>query len=714
MRRDRVLMIVVVAAAVAVGAFLRFDHLNTPSYWLDEILGDELTQKAAAGPWWHWLTGIEKEHGPLYYATQVFERPASGGRRPEGVTGRRALGAGRWPAAFFGVLTIPLLALATRRNGGGIAAVGAAAWLLAVSPLHVYYSREARPYALVMLLTTLLLVLLPLRAFVANALALAYTSMVAAPSLLAACVAYRDRRRWIALASLPLFVLIYRGVPQSVAAAPFPRLNGTFALELLRTFAVSAFGKTGHPACAAGLLLLVLIGAIGTRNRLLIAMAFLPALFSLVSLRFFGHWYASRYIAGSLPAYLVLAALGLEVIGRRPAIAIPLAAVVVGAIDLDVWRAARTEAFAKIDWRAVAAVIERHVKRGDAIVNADDVADVSMRYYLRHLPPHVQVAGVSHPVLVDLLTHRVPATWIVASQPTPWLCRYPLVLANEELRVHFAPSAYEFLKTRALPEDVRTVGETPVSITVGRNDDLYFGSGWAAREGSFRWVNAREAYVALPSATTRRHVVTIHAVPVIAGLRMTALMNGFDVGSVTMTGEGDYRFPVELGASLNELTLRFDRLVIPASLDAHSTDTRTLAASVQRITLDGARPLRVDSLRLAAAQVHVPYPHGRPTHALRPAETSALLGRLGIEPDGMLRRLQSGDVAIEEVVQTVAWDSSCLSDAEFLDRAFAVLCQRAPNGIERRDLLARMRTGATREHIVTRIMQTEDFRRIFE
>jgi len=126
-------------AALAVAAFLRLDRLGAPSYWLDEILGDTLTTHALQkAPWWQWISGLETEHGPLYYATQAATRLFGRGEA-----------AGRSAAALFGLITIPLVCFAARSPIAGIAA----AILLAASPVHVYYSREARPYSLLMLLT---------------------------------------------------------------------------------------------------------------------------------------------------------------------------------------------------------------------------------------------------------------------------------------------------------------------------------------------------------------------------------------------------------------------------------------------------------------------------------------------------------------------------------------------------------------------------------
>ncbi|HEX6158608.1 MAG TPA: glycosyltransferase family 39 protein, partial [Thermoanaerobaculia bacterium] len=160
MSGDAVPRVLILAAAIALGAWLRFEGLNEPSYWLDEMLGDQLTQRAAEQPWWRWLIGLEREHGPLYYLTQL-------------------LLPGRVAAAIFGLATIPLVWLLAKRVHSGTAAAVCAV-LLAVSPLHVYYSREARPYALLMMLTAALLVSSRWW-FVAALVALVSTSAVAAP-----------------------------------------------------------------------------------------------------------------------------------------------------------------------------------------------------------------------------------------------------------------------------------------------------------------------------------------------------------------------------------------------------------------------------------------------------------------------------------------------------------------------------------------------------
>ena len=88
------------------------------------------------------------ENGTLYYGLQIL-----GQRLVPGDTGVRLL------PAIIGILTLPLMALTGYLLGGRLVAL-AATFLLAVSPLHVYYSREGRPYYLLMALALLLLLAL--------------------------------------------------------------------------------------------------------------------------------------------------------------------------------------------------------------------------------------------------------------------------------------------------------------------------------------------------------------------------------------------------------------------------------------------------------------------------------------------------------------------------------------------------------------------------
>ena len=135
---------------LALGAFLRFDDLGGPSLWLDEILHLKIATEVSTKPWTQFVTGFREvasgpENGTLYYALQALGHSIRPGE----------VGVRLFPA-ILGLLALPLMALTGRALAGP--AVGLlAALLLAISPLHVYFSREGRPYTLLMLLALALL-----------------------------------------------------------------------------------------------------------------------------------------------------------------------------------------------------------------------------------------------------------------------------------------------------------------------------------------------------------------------------------------------------------------------------------------------------------------------------------------------------------------------------------------------------------------------------
>jgi mannosyltransferase len=130
------------AAVLAAGAALRFATLDAQSLWLDEavtavLLRDDLGTMLRAIP-------DSESTPPLYYVlawlwTHVFGT---------GEVGMRSL------SALLGTATIAVAWALGRRLGGDRAGLAAAA-LVAFNPMLVWFSQEARSYALVALLGTL-------------------------------------------------------------------------------------------------------------------------------------------------------------------------------------------------------------------------------------------------------------------------------------------------------------------------------------------------------------------------------------------------------------------------------------------------------------------------------------------------------------------------------------------------------------------------------
>ena len=132
------------AALSAAGGALRFSTLHVQSFWLDEAV----TRHIVTRPLGSMLSMVVhfESTPPLYYVLAWgWERIFGAGE-----VGLRSL------SALFGTVTIVVLALIARRLAGDRAGLAAAA-LCATNPLLIWYSQEARAYALLVALCALTL-----------------------------------------------------------------------------------------------------------------------------------------------------------------------------------------------------------------------------------------------------------------------------------------------------------------------------------------------------------------------------------------------------------------------------------------------------------------------------------------------------------------------------------------------------------------------------
>src|SRR5947209_16693495 len=131
-----------VAGLVLLAAFLRFATLHVQSYDYDELQTVRLLRMHFGSM----LAGIARDEStpPLYYVLAWAWSKAFG----TGEAGLRAL------SALFGTAMVPLVYVTAKRLASRRAAL-VAALLISVSPWLVWYSQEARTYALVALLGAL-------------------------------------------------------------------------------------------------------------------------------------------------------------------------------------------------------------------------------------------------------------------------------------------------------------------------------------------------------------------------------------------------------------------------------------------------------------------------------------------------------------------------------------------------------------------------------
>ncbi len=376
-------------------ALLRFATLRTQSVWFDEAATWDLVRR----PFGEMLRRIPngESNPPLFYVlewgwTRVFG---------DGEAGLRSL------PALAGLLTVPVTyAIARRAAAGAVRAGLAAAALVAVNPLLVWFSQEARSYALATLLSAVALLLLQ-RALadrrgrllaswaLAAALALAthyFTAFVLAPQALWLVWRYPHRRGALlavgavaaaGVALLPL-LLAQAGNPYDIAGTSLVlrlvQIPKQFLLGYRGPLALP-FGLLGALLVAGGAwlllrrtprlvrdraLLLAGIGAIGVALPLLAALAgadylntrnLLPALIPLLAAL------AVSYAASDAPRTGLALLAGL--------CAISLAIVVTVAADAQ---------YQRPDWKGLARALGT-TGATRALVVSPANGELALRYY---------------------------------------------------------------------------------------------------------------------------------------------------------------------------------------------------------------------------------------------------------------------------------------------------------------------------------------------
>ncbi|HEX6752758.1 MAG TPA: glycosyltransferase family 39 protein [Solirubrobacterales bacterium] len=133
----------IVAGLTVAAAVLRFATLGMQSYHHDEIV---TASRVLRGSFWHAMdaVGFSESAPPLYYASAWLWTQGTGTDE----VGLRSF------SALAGVATVPVAFLIGAELRGRATGILAAA-LVAVNPMLVWYSQEARAYALLALLTSL-------------------------------------------------------------------------------------------------------------------------------------------------------------------------------------------------------------------------------------------------------------------------------------------------------------------------------------------------------------------------------------------------------------------------------------------------------------------------------------------------------------------------------------------------------------------------------
>jgi 4-amino-4-deoxy-L-arabinose transferase-like glycosyltransferase len=133
---NRTLALVAVAALTALGVAVRFASLDVQSYHHDEVITALRVLPGSFGEMLHSVK-VSESNPPLYYVLSWAWAKAFG----TGEVGLRSL------TALFGAATVPVGYLIGRQMASRRAGLVLAA-LIAVNPMLIWYSQEARSYAL--------------------------------------------------------------------------------------------------------------------------------------------------------------------------------------------------------------------------------------------------------------------------------------------------------------------------------------------------------------------------------------------------------------------------------------------------------------------------------------------------------------------------------------------------------------------------------------
>ncbi len=403
-------------AALLLGAGLRFYRLGAQSFWNDEGNTARLVERSVRLI----VEGAAGDiHPPGYYL--LLAGWGRGAGYSEFVL--------RGFSAFCGVLTIAAAAALGRRVGGRAAAFGAA-WLVAVHPLAVYYSQEARMYALLGLLSALTLLAAAnyasriarqraravdgalLTLCMAAGLYTQYAfAFVLAGINLAFGITWLAQRPWRWRAWLPWMAAQVAGglmfIPWLPAALKVttwqpPDLNTGNALgEMARTLLVGVTLPAEYGAYMLPLAGALLLLALCTRPRIAygkwaaLCTALLPSLL-IAALGVYRPAYLKFLMVSIAPLGALLALPLRQLLARRaaPLYALALLALLPAQIQ-SLHHLYHDPVYARADYRGIAASIVAAAGPGDAILlDAPNQWEVFTYYYKGPLPVH---PAIYHP-----------------------------------------------------------------------------------------------------------------------------------------------------------------------------------------------------------------------------------------------------------------------------------------------------------------------------
>lgn len=395
-RLDRLLVLIVVGAGT-----IRFVGIGSQSMWYDEVV---TTRNIAGGIGGLWARVRDVESSPpLYFALATLWTRLFG----DGDAALRSL------SALAGTATVAIVYLIVRELGQGRGVARLAALLTAVNPFLVWYSQEARPYALFAFFGALSLLCLARALHRGNTRDLLFFGLAAGatiathyfgvflvgPELVVLAVArYRSWRGmllamlcigWVLLLVKPLADTQQTNGSQGwVRGWPL----GFRESETFRHFIVG-FGVSNALLWRVGGLVLLLataqlvLRASRSERQAAAVMLFIGAALLIAAARVERNFFLDRNVIVAIVPLVIVVAIGLGVKGPRWLAAIATAAVV-GVSLVAIVGVQTNSRIQRADWRGVARIVNR--SPGDRVVVMNGIwilGTVVLPRYLRDARP---------------------------------------------------------------------------------------------------------------------------------------------------------------------------------------------------------------------------------------------------------------------------------------------------------------------------------------
>jgi mannosyltransferase len=402
-----------IVAVVVAGAAVRFATLDVQSMWLDEAVTHSLVTRSFGGM----LSAIPHSEStpPLFYVLEWVWSRVFG----SGAVGLRSL------SALFGSATIIVLAAIAGRLGGRRAALAAAA-LAAANPLLIWYSQEARAYALLVLLcavTVLCLVRGERRGWAfAAALALAthyFAVFIVIPQALWLLWRHGRRSRRAALSVAAVAIVGAALLPLAIVQASGNRARFISATSLhSRAAAVVKQFLIGYATPHATILtVLAALAALGLalslrrRDLHLLALAAIVVVLPIALAVTGADYVITRNLIMAMVPLVVLAALAAARTRVGPALVALLCVVgVVAFVGVEL-----TPADQRDDWRGVANAIGPALLGPRLVVVDPSDGAPALRLYL---PLH-RVKVPPNPYVMNLTIREIDVIDVARNPPLP-------------------------------------------------------------------------------------------------------------------------------------------------------------------------------------------------------------------------------------------------------------------------------------------------------